>query len=175
MANSESKSVGNVRWELRDEFGNLKASGETHNLITQIGDQVFHERGAGVSGAPAAPTGMKLGTGSTAASKTGPGAALGAYLSNSHQAFDAGFPSSSTVTVGADTKRRITYQATFPGGKATSALVAITEAVIVNEALTNATSTAANTISRVILSPSVPAKGLNDTLTLIWTQDHLGI
>jgi hypothetical protein len=44
----------------------------------------------------------------------------------------------------------------------------ITEAVIVNDSATNATSTAANTYSRVLLSPAVGSKGAQDSLTLVW-------
>ena len=155
---------GKVTWELRGPDGQLKRSGTAYNTITQVGDQMYAERGAGLAGAPAVPTGMKLGAGTTAPAKTGAGAALVTYLANSHQAF-AGTPGSALN----GSVRRITYTATFAAGKATTAS-AINEAVIVNEALADATSAAAATVSRVLLT-GVGSKGAADTLTLTWTHD----
>lgn len=157
---------GHVTWELRDEHGDLKASGEADNLVTQVGEERYAKAGAGIGSPPAAPTGMKLGTGSTAVAKTGAGAALVTYLANSHQAFDATFPSAALVS----TKQQVTYKCTFAAGKATSAGSNITEAVIVNEALTDATSAAAATIARVLL-PNAATKQAGDTLTVTWTHD----
>lgn len=166
MAASKAVAAAKVTWELRSADGALLANGETQNQITQVGDQMYWERGAGISGAPAAPTGMKLGTGSTATAKTGAGAALTTYLTNSHQAFDATYPSSALN----GSARRVTYRATFAAGKATSAS-AITEVVIVNDALTDATSAAAATVHRVLLTPSIPTKASTDTLTVTFTSD----
>jgi hypothetical protein len=120
----------------------------------------------GLNYGPAA--GMKLGTGSTAAAKSGAGAALVTYLSNSHQAFDATFPSTSGTSGG----RVVTYKVTYAAGKATTAS-AITEVVIFLDFLADATSTAANTISRAILA-GIGSKGALDTLTVTWTQTLLG-
>lgn len=160
---------GEVRWMLRDARGRIKTHGVTKNLVTQIGDQMYGERAVGIASPPAAPVGMKLGTGSTAVAKTGAGAALVTYLSNSHQAFDATFPSSSL----SGSSRRITYKVTYAAGKATSAATAITEVVIYNDATADATSTAANTISRALLA-GIGSKQSTDTLTVTWTQDLLG-
>lgn len=159
-------TVGTLTVELFDADGNLKAREVTHNVITQVGDQIYAERGAGVSGAPAAPTGMKLGTGSTAVAKTGAGAALVTYLTNSHQAFDATFPSSALNAPA----RRITYKATFAAGKATSASTAITEVVIVNETLSDATSAAAATMARALVT-GIASKQAGDSLVITWTHD----
>lgn len=148
--------------------GDLLAESVTHNLITQVGDQFYADRAAAISGAPAAVTGMKLGTGSTAAAKTGTGAALVTYLTNSHQAIDSGYPTSALN----GSSRRITWKATWAAGKATTASP-ITEVVIVNNTLTDATSTSANTISRAILS-GIGSKGASDTLEVTWTHDLLG-
>lgn len=158
---------GEVTWELHDEDGNLKASGSTHNLVTDVGDEMYGERGAGIATPPAIPTGMKLGTGSTAVAKTGAGAALVTYLSDSHQAFDSTYPTSALGT-----GRVITYKVTYAAGKATTASP-ITEAVIVNETLTDATSAAAATVSRVLLT-GIGSKGATDTLTVTWTHTLLG-
>ena len=112
--------------------------------------------------------GMKLGTGATAVAKNGAGAALVTYLTNSHQAFDATFPSTSGTSGG----RVVTYKVTYAAGKATTAS-AITEAVIFLDFLADATSTAANTIARVLVT-GVGSKGASDTLTLTWTHTLLG-
>lgn len=158
----------NVLWEMFDEFGHLKDHGFAHNLITQVGDTMYGERGAGISSQPASPTGMKLGTGSTAVAKAGAGAALVTYLTGSHQAFDSTFPSSSLN----GTSRRITYKTTWAAGTATTASP-ITEAVIVNVSLTDATTNAAGTIARVLLS-GIGSKGAGDSLAITWTHDLLG-
>ena len=163
MAQDGTQVEGKVAWELRGPDGEVKRSGTAFNMITQVGDQMYAERGAGI-GTLAAPTGMKLGTGSTAPAKTGAGAALVTYLTNSHQTFASAAGSALNGSV-----RRITYTATFAAGKATTGS-AITEAVIVNEALTDATSAAAATVSRVLLT-GVGSKGAADTLTLTWTHD----
>lgn len=112
--------------------------------------------------------GMKLGTGSTAVAKNGAGAALVTYLTNSHQAFDATFPSTSGTTGG----RVVTYKVTYAAGKATTAS-AITEVVIFLDFLADATSSAANTIARALIS-GVGSKGASDTLTITWTHTLLG-
>src|SRR5262245_21565109 len=79
------------------------------NLITDIGDQYYGERAAGIGGAPNQVTGMRLGTGSTAPSKTGAGAAIVTYVSGSQKAIDGGFPTSSQPG-GAGTARRIQWK-----------------------------------------------------------------
>jgi hypothetical protein len=151
--------------ELRGPDGALKARCEVRNLITSAGDAVYAGRGAGVASPAAAPTGIKLGSGSTAPSKTGAGAALVTYLSGSNKAFDSGFPSISANVV--------TYKRTFAAGEATTASP-ITEAAIVNDTIgTDATSAAANTVARVLLS-GIGSKGASDVLTLTWTNTLTG-
>jgi len=156
--------MGTVLAELHDEDGNLLWSEEVHNLVTAVGDQRYAAAGSGVSGT-SVPLGMKLGTGSTAVAKTGSGAALVTYLTNSHQAFDGGFP---TAVAGV-----VTYKVTYAAGKATSASTAITEVVIYTDATADATSSAANTISRALLT-GIPSKQSTDTLTITWTHTLLG-
>ena len=116
---------------------------------------------------------MKLGTGSTSAgnapAKTGTGAALTGYLTGSNKAFDATFPSSALN----GSSRRIQYKRTYAAGEATSASP-ITEAVIVNETISNDdTSTSGETLARVALS-GISAKGASDSLVVTWNHDLLG-
>lgn len=164
MAEDSTAVEGKVTWELRGPDGKVKRSGTAFNVITQVGDQRYGEAGAGIAGAPAAPTGIILGGGSTAPAKTGAGAAIVTYLSNSNQAI--GTPTSALNGA----VRRITYSATFAAGKATTAS-AITEAALVNSTIaTDATVAAANTLSRVLLT-GIGSKGAADTLAITWTHD----
>lgn len=141
------------------------------NLITDVGDEYYAKQGAvGVSPAnltaPVLVKGMKLGTGTTAVAKNGAGAALVTYTSGSQKAFDAGNPS--VATLGAGAGWRLRYVTTWGAGVVT--VSGLAEAVIVNPAtLTDATSAAAETISRALLSPVVN-KGAGDTLVVTW--DH---
>lgn len=159
--------------ELRDERDRLKLALPFANLVTTAGDQYYAQKAiVGISPAnPSAPTavnGMKLGTGTTAAAKSGAGAALVTYLSASNVAFDSTFPSAAAV--GGDGGWNATYKTTWAAGVATNS--AITEAVIVNDQATNATTTAANTVARVVFS--AVNKGASDTLAITWTHKFLG-
>ncbi len=153
--------------------GRLKEVEPFANRITTAGDEYYVRRGAAGIGTPniAQPTlmnGMKLGTGTTAASKSGAGAALVTYLSGSNKLFDTSHPA--IAAVGSDSGWNLAYKVTWAAGEATNS--AITEAVVVNDAATNATTTAANTLSRVVFSAK--NKGADDTLAITWTHTFLG-
>lgn len=159
--------------EVRDSEGYLKQVVPFANLITTAGDQYYAQKAiVGISpSAPSAPTavnGMKLGTGTTAVAKSSTGAALVTYLTASNVVFDATFPSAAAV--GGDAGWNATYKTTWVAGTATN--TAITEAVIVNDQATNATTTAANTIARVVFT--AVNKGASDTLAITWTHKFLG-
>lgn len=146
----------------------LLQQGNFKNLVTDVGDEVISKRLANV--ATTLPTGMRLGTGTTAVAKNGAGAAIVTYVTGSNVAMDGGFPTA--VTKGAGAGWRTQYQAAWAAGVAT--VNGIAEAVITNESpLTNVAGTAANTFARALLSPVVN-KGANDTLTIIWNVDILG-
>jgi hypothetical protein len=163
MPDDGSGIDGVVEWVLTGPDGKVKQQGTAYNVITDIGDQMYGEKGAGVAGAPASPTGIKLGTGSTAPAKNTAGHVLTTYLANSNQAI--GTPTSAKPAA----VRVITYTATFAAGKATSAS-AITEAALVNDTIaTDATSAAGATISRVLLT-GIGSKGASDTLAITWTH-----
>lgn len=158
-----------VTIERHNADGVLVERFEGNNIVTQVGEQMYAERGAGVTSPPAAPTGMKLGTGGGSAAKTGTGAALTTYLAGSNKAFDSTFPQSSLNGL----TRRITYKRTYAAGQATST-DPITEAVIVNDTIaTDATSSSANTISRILVN-GITAKLAGDTLTAIWIHEVSG-
>lgn len=165
MSNSTAKLSGEVTVTLLGPDGEVKAHTVTKNLITAVGDQFYAGRAALASGLPAAVTGMKLGTGSTAVAKTGVGAALTTYLSTSNKAMDAGYP---TAVGGV-----VTWRRTYAPGEATSA-VPVTEVVLVTENIANNdTSTEAETIARALIS-GISSKGAGDTLIVHWTHTLLG-
>jgi len=166
---------GNILIQLFDEDGNVKDERRADNLITDAGDLYY----AGMAIAlvtPAAPaqptkmTGMKLGTGTTAAAKSGAGAALGAtYITGSNNPFDASFPATQNLGAGLGVNGQ--YKTTWAAGDVTNS--AITEAVIVNDAATDATSTAANTSHRVVFTAI--NKTASDTLVITWNAKFLGV
>lgn len=159
---------GFVEVELWDEDGNLKLSYVVPNLITEVGDEYYGERAAGIASPPDQVTGMRLGTGTTAVAKTGAGAAIVTYVTGSNKAIDGSFPTSALQ----GSSRRIQWKTTWAAGEGTANNIA--EVVITNEnPLTNVAGTAANTISRALLSPLVN-KAAGDTLAVTWNHDLLG-
>lgn len=166
--------TGWARVRLFAPDGSIKDEQVVRNLITDTGDLYYATRGASAV-SPAAPadatkvTGMKLGTGTTAASKNGAGAALVTYLATSNNAFDATFPVVNNLGAGAGVE--IEYKTTWGAGDSTNA--AITECVIVNEAIaSDTTSTAAETISRITFTAI--DKQANDILVIDWKHKFLG-
>lgn len=159
---------GVVAWQLFGPDGELLSQGEVPNLITDTGDQYYAWRGAGTTTGPGAvATGMRLGTGTTAASKSGAGAAIGTYVNNSQRPLDSITPSSKGAGLGG----RVAYLASWGGGVATANN--ISEVVITNETpLTNVAGSAATCLSRALLNPVVN-KGANDTLAITWYHDLL--
>lgn len=146
---------------------------ETSNIVTTAGDQYYAKKAiVGVSpagaAAPTAASGMKLGTGTTAAAKSGAGGALVTYISGSNNPFDSGLPTAESV--GGDTGWTATYKTTWAAGDVTNA--AITEAVIVNDAATDLTSSAANTYARITFS--AVNKTVDDSLVITWKHKFLG-
>lgn len=152
--------------EVHGPDGNLKQRLEFHNLVTQVGDQYYGDRAAGVGGPPAVATGMQLGTGITAVAKTGAGAAIVTLVAASLVAI--GTPTSAL----SGSSRRITYVTTWAAGVATANDIA--EVVLTNQSTgTQTAAPASATISRALLSPTVN-KGALDSLTVTWNQDLLG-
>lgn len=151
---------------LRGPDGKIKDTRTFANLITTVGDETYAKRGSGVS-SPNAPTGMRLGTGTTAVAKSGAGAAIVTYKSGTGLAFDGSFPTAAAI--GGDTGWRITYRRTWAAGVGTDS--ALAEVVVTNESgPTDVAGTAANTVSRALLSPTVN-KAAGDSLEVTWTHD----
>lgn len=157
---------GRVEWTLTGPDGEVKDSGSSDNLLTLVGNQYYGERAAATTSPANQVSGMRLGTGTTAVATTGAGAAIVTYVTGSQAAISATYPQSSNPS---GATRRITWKSSWAAGVATNA--ALAEAVITNEAtLTDVAGTAANTISRVLLSPTIN-KGASDTLDLTWQHD----
>lgn len=153
--------------------GQVKEEQRTSNLITDAGDLYYAGKAiTGISPAnPSAPTamsGMKLGTGTTAVAKSGAGAALVTYISGSNNPFDASFPATQNLGAGLGVNGQ--YKTTWAAGDVTNS--AITEAVIVNDAGTDATSSAANTAQRIVFTAI--NKTASDSLVITWNAKFLG-
>ena len=156
---------GTLHVVLTGPDGEVKLDTIVANLVTQVGDQMYAERALGLPGAPAAPTGMQLGTGSTAPAKTGTGAASIATLVANSLVATPGAPTSS-LQAGL---RRLTYSASWAAGVATANN--IQEVALVNQATSNqAAAPAASTIARALISPIIN-KGAQDTLAITWNHD----
>jgi hypothetical protein len=165
---------GTITVRLFDEDGNVVREETVKNLITDAGDLYQATRvvsGVNSNGVsqPTLMTGMKLGTGTTAAAKNGAGAALVTYLTASNRTFDSTYPQVSNL--GAGLGVNAVYRVTWPAGVATSA--SINEIVIVNDAATNATSTAANTIARAVFGTTIN-KAAGEALEITWNHKCLG-
>ena len=165
---------GSIHVQLFGPDGELKHEERLHNKITDAGDLYQATRvtaGVGSNGVsqPTLVSGMKLGSGTTAESKSGAGSALVTYITASNKTFDSGYPQVSNL--GAGLGVNVVYRATWAAGVATSST--INEVVIVTDATTNATSTAANTIARGVL-PSTVNKASVDTLVITWSHKQLG-
>jgi hypothetical protein len=158
---------GQLHVVLAGPDGAIKYDEQFDNIVTQVGDQFYGERAAGVGGAPAAATGMQLGTGTTTPSKTGAGAAIVTLVASSLVAL-----SSTPTSALSGSSRRITYTVTWTAGTATAN--AIAEVALVNQSTgTQTAAPASATISRALLSPTVN-KAAGDSLTIQWQHDILG-
>jgi hypothetical protein len=154
--------------------GDLKEVREVGNLITDSGDLYYAAMAIALvtPAAPAQPTkmtGMKLGTGVTAVAKSGAGAALVTYITGSNNPFDATWPVTSNLGAGLGVLGQ--YKTSWLAGDVTNA--AITEAVIVNDAAADATSTAANTSHRITFTAI--NKLSTDSLVITWSAKFLGV
>lgn len=149
----------------------LKERQVIDNLITQVGDQAYGDALAalhsnGNVSEPAEPLAMQLGTGATAAAKTGGGAAIGTYISGSNQVFEAAYPSSSLN----GSSRRISYQSIWVAGDATNSAIAEAAIVTVSD---DDVGSAAETVSRTVFGSTID-KQAGDSLTITWHHDLLG-
>jgi hypothetical protein len=151
---------GHVVAELFGPDGKLKQREETHNLVTDVGDIYLAQLAYGDKWAT---NGLKLGSASTAAAKSGAGAfnAVADYISGSAHA--------PTLAVGASANiLKITH--TWAAGEATGTIRRMGWTDNTTDAgEADATKTAAMTV----FSADIP-KGADDTLAITWNITFLG-
>lgn len=176
IAAGSAGAVGFGVVHLLDGDGRTKQLVPFSNIVTDAGDQYIAT--SVIQGvlpvnlavrSKAVPTGMKLGSGSTAIAKgAGTGLVLTTYITGSNNPFDAGFPTEAAVgsNVGWNTR----FQTSWLAGDVTAA--SITEVVTANDAGTDATSALGNTYSRALIS--AVNKTAADSLVVDWRWKHLG-
>jgi hypothetical protein len=156
---------GRFRVRLFDEDGNVKHDKTYKNLITPRGRLYLAGRAIASGTQLAQATGMKLGNDGTASAigTSSTHELVGTYLSGSNKTFESGYPVEATEGNGA----HIDFRCIWAAGTATSA--DIEEVAIVNDAATNADSTANNTYAREAITQV--NKGASDTLQVDWQWD----
>ena len=164
--NDKTGIKGVVIAELYDKDGKLKQKQEVHNLVTDVGDQYTAKKVAGASVTVMA--GMKLGTATTTASKSGSGSYIGtgSYISGSAKAFDSTYPKQSGTTLNA-----VEFKRTWAAGEGTSNT--INEVAIVNNTTDAGEADASGTFSRAVFASTIP-KGADDTLAVTWVVTFTG-
>ncbi len=157
--------TGRVTVELRGADGEVKAYQQFHNLVTDIGDAYCAKKVTATS--VTAMAGMKLGTATTTASKSGAGSfvATGDYVSGSAHALDATFPK-----LGAS-NNIAQFKVTWAAGEATASN--INRVSIVNNTTNAGEADATGTMAAAVFSAAIN-KGASDTLTVTWDITFLG-
>ena len=158
---------GMVQVRLIGPDGHLKYFEQGENLVTDHGDEHIGERIALDS--QDIITGMRLGIGTTAASKSGAGSFIVTYITTSQEALDA-------VAVGSDLGGgagwRQAHICTWIAGDITNA--AIAEVALTDETpLTDVAGVAANTVAKFIFAATID-KQVGDSLEVTWNLDVLG-
>ena len=174
MARQGHDGVGIYGFGVVEVFGpdgELKSQTPFHNIVTDTGDAYYAAKAIAAvapanAAAPTALTGMQIGSGgATAATKSGPGAAMVTLLAGA--AFDATYPQ--TQNLGAGLGVNAVYRTTYAAGTGTGT---VNEVTLTNGVVGTA-STAANTISRVVLGTAV-TKGSGDSLAVTYSTKFLG-
>jgi hypothetical protein len=155
---------GEVIAEVRDKAGNLKQRVVTHNLVTDQGDDFAK---SAIYSAAYTGWGMKLGTATTPASKSGAGSyiAAGDYIAGSAQALDDGTPKQGA---GANICQ---FRNQWAAGEATHSTI---NRVAITDNTTDAGEADATGTFAISVFGSTIDKGANDTLTVTWNVTFLG-
>lgn len=158
---------GEVHAKLFGPDGELKQYEYGFNLVTDYGDEHVGERM--YNDAFDITTGMRLGTGATAASKAGAGAAIVTYITTSQEALDA---AATGADKGAGLGWRVTHICTWIAGDITNS--AIAEVVLTDETpITNVAGVVGDTVARFVFASTID-KQANDSLEVTWQVDFLG-
>lgn len=158
---------GEVIAELRGPDGKLKQREVTHNLVTDQGD-IFAAAALYSDISPNyAGWGMKLGTATTAASKSGAGSfiAVGDYVAGSNKALDDSTPKEGAAGDVCQFRRL------FAAGEGTDAT--INRVSIVDNTDANGEADATGTYAIAVFAAQI-AKGADDTLTVTWNVTYTG-
>ena len=157
----------NVHLQLVGPDGTVKYEEHGENLLTDHGDNMIAARI--YDDTQNIVTGMRLGTGNTAAAKNGAGAAIVTYITGSQKSLDA---PATDATKGAGLGWRTTYVCTYVAGDVTNG--AIAEIVLTDETpLTDVAGAEANTVARYVLGATID-KQAADSLVATWKIDILG-
>lgn len=160
---------GNVEVMLLGADGRIKYHEVGENLVTDAGDENLAKRLATGDTAEIA-TGMKLGTGNTAAAKAGAGGTIVTYETGSQEALDTSPPATSDK--GAGSGYRVTYICTWVAGDVVEA--ALAEVILSHETpITDVTGTLPDTIARFVFGSTID-KQAGDSLVVTWNVDFLG-
>jgi len=164
LAKSTLKMRGEVIAEVRDKHGNLKQRSVTRNIVTSQGDKFA---AAAMYTAAYSGWGMKLGTATTAAAKSGAGSyiATGDYVSGSAKALD-----DSTPKAGASNDI-VQFRRLWAAGEGTSSN--INRVAIVDNTTNAGEADATHTFAISVFSGAIN-KGADDTLTVTWNVTFLG-
>jgi hypothetical protein len=155
---------GEVIAELRDKHGNLKQRSVTHNIVTSQGDKFA---AAAMYTAAYTGWGMKLGTATTAASKSGAGSyiATADYVSGSAKALDDGTPKAGA------TNDIVQFRRLWAAGEGTSSNI---NRVAITDNTTDAGEADETHTFAISVFSSAINKGADDTLTVTWNVTFLG-
>jgi len=155
---------GELVIELRGSDGKLKDKQVIHNLVTDQGD-IF--AAAAIYTGAYATWGMKLGTASTAASKSGAGSfiAVGDYVSGSNKALDDSTPKAGGAN------DIVQFRRLYAAGEGTSAT--INRVSICGNTDDNGEADATDTYAIAVFAAQI-AKGADDTLTVTWNVTYTG-
>ena len=158
------RMLGEVIAELRDCNGKLKQRSVMHNLVTDQGDKFAQEA---FSAAAYSTWGMKLGTATTEASKSGAGSFIATtdYVSGSAKALD-----DSTPKVGAS-NNIVQFRRLWAAGEGTDNT--INRVSIVDNTTDAGEADATHTFAISVFAAQI-AKGASDTLTVTWNVTLLG-
>jgi len=155
---------GVVEAVVRDKHGKVKQRLVTHNIVTDQGDKFAAKA---IYTAAYSTWGMKLGTATTAASKSGAGSyiATGDYISGSAQPLD-----DSTPKAGA-TDDICQFRNQWAAAEATSATI---NRVAITDNTSDAGEADATHTFAISVFGSTINKGADDTLTVTWNVTFLG-
>ena len=155
---------GEVIAELRGPDGKLKQRSVTHNLVTDQGDNFFK---SAIYSAAYSTWGMKLGTATTEASKSGAGSfvAVADYVSGSAKALDDSTPKQGAAA------NVVQFRRLWAAGEGTADN--INRVGLVDNTTDAGEADATHTVATSVFSAAIN-KAAADTLTVTWNISLLG-